>query len=207
MYIEEKILSLGNKQYSKAQLHFLAEKMLVDLLHEVVFNHEYDRDIISLDHDMYGKPFVKVDGVHHKTSVSISHSGSYIYVAASSEDISLGVDVERIRTFSETLLKGMLSKKERELLDAHGHLHDSVYHTKIWCMKESILKAFGTGLRSHPQSIDVSSLLFLKEGECGVLYRDGLPAQCRIFCSKESEGHFFYGLCILDGEVHDHVEN
>lgn len=197
MRIHEKILVLDTRPSTKEEIHDIAEVALIDLLYEVVYKFEYARAAISIYRDTYGKPCVNVCGVNRKTAVSISHTDSCVFVAASDDVLSLGVDVEHIRAMSDTLRNGMLSENEKKALSEQGLEKDVSCHTKIWCMKESIVKALGTGFRTHPQSIDISQLLMVDEGAEGIFYQEGVATSCHIFCNRERDGYFFYGLYIL----------
>lgn len=196
MIPQYRILRLKDEDRSNEMQHRRSHDALIDLVYEDIFARTYHREAVLISVDGKGKPNVDIEGSSFQGSVSISHTSCFVFVAASKGAIELGVDVERVRDFSVTLLDGFLSVNERDVLTRHSLFDSSLYHTKIWCLKESILKALGTGLRVHPQSLDVSSLLFLKAGESGFFYRDGNVSSCTIFCSEERDGYMFVGLSI-----------
>jgi 4'-phosphopantetheinyl transferase len=75
---------------------------------------------------------------------NISHSGNWILVAISGQEI--GVDVEEIHaSFSyQNLLSFSFSEEEAAFIENSGLPHQSFY--QLWTRKESLLKATGKGL-------------------------------------------------------------
>lgn len=88
-----------------------------------------DQKISSDDlfYNEFGKPYLK-SGTH----ISISHSGSFLAIGLSNNE--LGVDVERYRTNLNSLANRFLNNKEK-------HLELSDYNILVfWCIKEAVFK-------------------------------------------------------------------
>jgi len=94
----------------------------------------------------------------HRTRVSLSHShGVAIANCVDGHRYdSVGVDVEKIRSFSSETVRAFLSDAEyAEHLSTSFFLRDTDA-TLRWCLKEAYVKAMGEGLRIHPRRIEIS---------------------------------------------------
>ena len=94
-----------------------------------------------------GKPYFKnISGVHF----NLSHSGNTALCAVS--DSKVGVDIEQIRHFEMKLAQFVFHDRELhdELLSQDGF---DRYCTRLWTMKESVMKYYGAGLNIAPKSI------------------------------------------------------
>jgi 4'-phosphopantetheinyl transferase len=85
---------------------------------------------------------------HDAVQVSVSHSNSWVVVAAT-RGASIGVDVERVDTNLDHLALGRLVLRNEELLElASVDEHDrAAWFTTCWVRKEAVVKAMGLGLR------------------------------------------------------------
>lgn len=99
----------------------------------------------SLFYTREGKPYKKGE------FFSISHSGSLAIFAQ--DEASIGVDIEQIRSFPPSLVNAVLNDEEKR----KWQTKDDFF--KAWCLKESLSKAIGTGLKGDFKSIPA------KEGE------------------------------------------
>ncbi len=77
---------------------------------------------------------------------SISHSGSYAIFASASSPI--GVDIELIRPYSPLLKEAVLNEEERKRAKNDGDFF------RLWCLKESLLKATGEGLSKRLKEVN-----------------------------------------------------
>jgi len=118
------------------------------LLGEVLTRHLLKRVFGKLPKDMVftagekGKPEpAGFRGIHF----NISHSGDWVVAALSSS--AVGVDVERMRKVPEGVANRFFSEKEKAWLAAAGDEKEKaeIFFT-LWTLKESFLKAIGTGL-------------------------------------------------------------
>lgn len=93
-----------------------------------------------------GKPYI----VGHKDIFfNISHCRCAAVCAVSNRPI--GIDVETIRPFKEALAQYVLNDSEYRL--AVSTEHPDVEFTKLWTMKESLLKLTGKGLREDLKTL------------------------------------------------------
>jgi phosphopantetheinyl transferase len=152
----------------------------------------------SISKDAFGKPY----GNHFENTscgcqlpVTTSHSYPYIYSAASNDDVLLGCDVEKIRVFDDFFLSSFLCQKE--LLYIHSvevSIRDEVA-TRAWVIKESILKAIGTGISVNPKRLDVSMILQGKDvKEYAVLF-DNKTVTCTVSTLFKKDDFLF--CCVL----------
>ena len=91
-----------------------------------------------------GKPFFAQGGVHF----NLSHSGHYAVCAVS--DKPVGVDIETVRVFSESLVRHVFDSGER----AFAQGSDERF-TQLWTIKESVMKFFGQGVGISPKKISI----------------------------------------------------
>jgi 4'-phosphopantetheinyl transferase len=105
------------------------------------------KDIIIIRNN-YGKP-VLLNNMNN-INFNVSHSGNYV-VCAISKTNKIGIDIEEVQTFQKQVCELFMTKNE--LLSYKGSLDDSLV-TSIWTMKESYLKAIGTGLLGHINHIE-----------------------------------------------------
>lgn len=88
----------------------------------------------------YGKPFV-TDG----PEFSLSHCHSGIAVAIDTHPI--GIDIETIRPYNESLAARVMNKSEMAQIDASATLYEkALVFTRLWTQKEAVLKLRGTGI-------------------------------------------------------------
>jgi len=115
---------------------------------------------------------------------NISHSGKVAVCVFSKKNV--GVDIEEQTEFSETLTKRIYCREEIDLIEKQDVSADRLY-TKLWTIKESLMKYLGTGLTLDPRKITVDMnepiSAFTKEYDCSPLR----------FTCFESEG---YALCV-----------
>ncbi len=101
--------------------------------------------IVPLTHDEHGKPvIIPTDGWGKiNCHFSLAHAGDY--VAAVIDRLPVGIDIERIRTFKESLTNRFFSEEEQAYLKEPPNEIDERF-TQIWTLKESYLKVTGLGL-------------------------------------------------------------
>ena len=104
----------------------------------------------SIARTEFGKPYLENSpGIRF----NLSHSG-YIAMCAIS-DKEIGCDVERIESPRLALAKRFFSVEEREYLEGLPQDERERAFYDIWTLKESFLKATGTGLTVSPSSFSV----------------------------------------------------
>lgn len=98
------------------------------------------------DYGEHGKPYLIG---HPEIFFNMSHCAAAVACAVS--DRPVGVDVESIRPLRPTLAKYVLNDDELSLVMSSDR-PDREF-TRLWTMKESLLKLRGTGLRDDLQSL------------------------------------------------------
>ncbi|WP_309109116.1 4'-phosphopantetheinyl transferase superfamily protein [Arthrobacter sp.] len=91
--------------------------------------------------------------------VSLSRSGTWCLLAASLNEGIAGIGVD-IETGSSADFVGFeelaMSANERSQLQRVPVALRNAFQTRLWCRKEAVLKALGTGLATAPSLLDVS---------------------------------------------------
>lgn len=126
-----------------------------------------------------GKPHILQVSWHY----NLSHSGDYTALAIS--DVPVGIDIQQMRPYRDSLAKRFFSAEEaaayEELCTQSAQEREDFFYT-LWCRKEAYGKLLGTGLTE-----DVLKRNML--GDVGVhFYEYGeLPGYCTCVCSGEEE--------------------
>lgn len=95
-----------------------------------------DRPEIAVDG--YGKPFLRDGGAFF----NLSHSGNFVFCAVS--DAPVGCDVEEIKSVDLSLAKRWFTAEEYAAVFGAEDPTEAFF--RQWTLKESYLKAIGTGL-------------------------------------------------------------
>jgi 4'-phosphopantetheinyl transferase len=96
----------------------------------------------------YGKPYFETVPV----SFSISHSGSAVVCALSTDTASIGIDIEEIKAIDISDFKDLWSENEWKAINGGGL---GVFY-QYWTRKEAIIKAEGMGLSIPLKEIEVA---------------------------------------------------
>lgn len=86
----------------------------------------------------YGKPRLADESL----CFNLSHSGGYVMLGVGVNE--LGVDIQRHRGVSRALVRRVCSERELSYLDASPDFERDFF--RLWCLKESYIKADGRGL-------------------------------------------------------------
>ncbi|MBP7654199.1 4'-phosphopantetheinyl transferase superfamily protein [Candidatus Dependentiae bacterium] len=156
--IKETIILEAYKLLSAERIEFLKKYVHKEDLLRGLYSSILSRALISrylkipnskiiFDFNKYSKPFLAgFENFHFNTA----HSGDYAVCAVS--DTPVGIDIEEIKpidlnvaeyAFSEFEYKELIKKKNEDQLD---------YFYNIWVLKESYIKAIGTGLYTELKS-------------------------------------------------------
>ena len=111
------------------------------------------RAAIEFTANEHGKPAVSGANVQF----NVSHSGDYALLAFA-EDVDVGIDVEKIagdRVVGD-LARRVLSAAEFERFNSLVESEREKRFFQIWTLKESLLKAIGSGLSVGPERIEVA---------------------------------------------------
>lgn len=123
---------MERKQTETLYSHMVAKKEIAKILGCGIND-------ITFEYDENSKPKLKGQ---KNLYFSISHSFEYVAVAVS--DKPVGVDIEKIRPVSQTIINRVCSKAERTYLKESTDEQSNFI--KLWTLKESYLKAIGTGI-------------------------------------------------------------
>jgi phosphopantetheine--protein transferase-like protein len=93
-----------------------------------------------------GKPYLKGGNMYF----NISHSGNYAVLAAAQNEV--GVDIEKVAPYSETVAARCFTPAEQEWLRHEGN--DEAFY-RLWTAKESVMKASGLGFSLPPETFCV----------------------------------------------------
>lgn len=108
------------------------------------------KEIVIITNE-HSKPFLSGKTVPH---FNISHSGSWV-VAAFSE-MPVGIDIEKVKRVNLQVAQRYFALPEIEFLNALNADERDLWFLKLWTVKESYLKALGTGLSRSMSSFTAS---------------------------------------------------
>lgn len=162
--------SFGNEFYSRAMTLLPNEKskQIARLKNEkakkesilawLLFRFACDEQKIEnrkLGFEKNGKPFL----CSGQMQFNLTHSDGLSMCAVSKSPV--GIDAEKKRTFSPSLLKRITGEKEHEAVLKSDDAN--CYSTKLWTLKESFFKQSGEGLCAGLKTTDFSKVLFENE--------------------------------------------
>jgi 4'-phosphopantetheinyl transferase len=98
-----------------------------------------------------GAPVAAFDIPVQPCSLSLSHRAGHAIAVAAPGDVPIGCDLELIEPRSEAFITDYFSDRERELIRKDPPFFSNL----LWCVKESVMKATGEGMRIHPARIEV----------------------------------------------------
>lgn len=98
----------------------------------------------------HGKPIIVG---HEEIHFNLSHCREAVVCALS--DHPVGIDVEAVRHYKESLARYTMNEEElRQILTAE---RPDVAFTRLWTMKEAVLKRTGEGLRNDLKNVLVNA--------------------------------------------------
>ena len=112
-----------------------------------------------------GEPAVYIDNMKSSLAISISHSGNLAISGVSSTDEhrAIGIDVEKIEhrdeSFQDVAFRNEEIESVKEILSSETNNPDEVLDeeiTRMWTIKESVLKSLGIGLNVDLKDIQIS---------------------------------------------------
>jgi phosphopantetheinyl transferase len=89
-----------------------------------------------------------------RVSVSVTHKGGRA-VALARVGIDVGIDLERIEPRGEGFVQLAFAAGELHLLPSQDR---DEWLTRLWCAKEAVGKALGTGLSGAPRDLVATSI-------------------------------------------------
>ena len=123
---------------------------------------------VRLSYGKNGKPFL-MD--RQDLCFNLSHSGNMAVCAFS--DRPVGVDIEAYRHFENDLVNFAYHQSETDYIRSREKDADRAF-TKLWTIKESVMKYFGTGVDLEPKDLYIDMRggigAFCDQYDCGNLY-------------------------------------
>lgn len=140
-----------------------AELLLYRALKECAPQLALPPDIITGEH---GKPSLRGGELFF----SLSHYGNFAAAAVCDEEV--GVDIQAISEHNPALARRFFAPNEQEFVEQSTDKNAAF--TEIWCMKESYIKAIGTGLYTPLKSFSVLEIPCIKS----LAYEGNVLAVC-----------------------------
>ncbi len=140
-------------------------------------------EVPPMEQDKYGKPYFK----DMPLFFNISHSDEGVCCGIAAENI--GVDIQSMERRYENILKNTMSANEIELITGSAAPHEEF--TRLWTLKESIVKYRGTGIGDHIEQIDFSACSGDKFIHDGLIFRSERYGEYYVSaCTSEREPEF-----------------
>jgi 4'-phosphopantetheinyl transferase len=139
-----------------------------------------DPESLLIRDGQYGRPIL--EGAN--AWVSIAHSGEYAAAAASLYPV--GIDIERQRPISETVMRRICSREELIWLDSSADLTLPRFF-RLWTMKEAYGKMYGVGILSsrHFYARIEGNAPAQRYGDCTFLFPDAPEGYALSICTGE----------------------
>ena len=135
------MLLISLKELEKKEYHSHAHRLLRECLK--VYGIEYTEDT-PINKSEMGKPsLAERPDIHFNLSHANGISACIV------TDRECGIDCESVRPYRENVAKRAFSESERELLESLDGDERDMMFTRLWTLKESYVKAIGTGI-SYP---------------------------------------------------------
>ncbi|MBQ9253683.1 MAG: 4'-phosphopantetheinyl transferase superfamily protein [Bacteroidales bacterium] len=124
---------------NKENISLLSKKLLIQKLTENGLSFDF-----HISREEKGKPFFTYNPNIH---FSISNTTDYIAIIVSENRV--GIDIEHLRKYNETLVKRFFNPKEIEYLGGIKPSEQDKAFTQLWTIKESYVKKTGTGISGN----------------------------------------------------------
>lgn len=161
---QKRKLEAGKRKNEKERQLFLAA--------EVLLNRSLERIGANIrlpavyERNQYGKPYLMQNG---QIKVNWSHSGEYVVCAVADREI--GIDLQYAKKEpKDALIQKLLQPEELAFYENAGEEKTRLFY-KYWTLKESYLKAIGTGFHTPLQDfyiqMDRTAPMILERGSEG----------------------------------------
>ncbi len=164
-----------------ARREFLICRGVLHLL--LAFLSDADPVSVKIREEGNGKPQLEADGHKHPLEFNLAHTDGLCLIACSQE-LEIGVDVERIQPLPELedMARKYLAPLEMTQWRAAALSQRAELFCRFWSAKEALLKALGSGLRIPPAQVDTIEVLSGKS-----------------INGKQDDGYYFeIGACVLE---------
>ncbi|MDR1563741.1 MAG: 4'-phosphopantetheinyl transferase superfamily protein [Oscillospiraceae bacterium] len=165
---------LSKTRRAKAERLRSSSQKLACAYGELLLSHAFEREtgramsFDSLSFNPYGKPY---SCEYPRLNFSISHSGEYVMLGLASAP--LGVDVQRRKSASVAAAKRFFTSEEYAFVVNGEEAGAGARFADLWAVKESYIKALGTGLATPLSSFNTANFP-LKIGEYSLSLLNGL---------------------------------
>jgi 4'-phosphopantetheinyl transferase len=137
------VKEISDYRHSQAKKQKIASHLLLTHLLRM-----HNIDVKNIAFNKYGKPFLKhIKHLHF----NLSHTGEYVVCAIS--DTPVGVDIELTNSHIKKISSGFLTKKECQKYQTASNQR----LTKLWTIKEAMVKLMGKGLSQRMNTIVLAS--------------------------------------------------
>jgi phosphopantetheinyl transferase len=126
--------------------------------------------------------------------VSLAHTENGAVAIAAT--VPVGIDLEPIDRDARAILPSFATVEERELMDAVAtDYFGETAPTRLWCAKEAVAKALGTGLQGRPRDFEALAI----EANGDFLMQHG-PSGSRLVAHTLTVGAFILAYSIVPEE-------
>lgn len=146
---------------------------------------------INYDYQEYGKPYLPK---HSHLHFNISHSGDWVAGVVSTQ--ITGIDIEKITEVKESLASLVLCAEELQKFQALHETDRDAFFLKLWTLKESYVKATGTGLSEGLNTLEIT----MDHGDIR-MKKNEKPVQA-YFETMELQQEYRLSLCSLSKNFH-----
>lgn len=176
--IDEERIDAVLKKIERGQIETLYANMLAKRELSKILGCAIDEVVFSFGKN--GKPLLEND---KDICFSISHSGKYAAVAVA--DKPVGVDVEKIKPVSPSVINRVCTDSEKDFLEKSDNIDRDFI--KLWTLKECAVKASGAGLADNLKNhtFDISGQTALSPGR-----------KSEIFVSEEIDGYILSAVAV-----------
>ena len=123
---------------------------------KLILTNKQENDRLLKDYQIiyneYGKPYIK----ENKFYFNKSHTKNLCALII--DDKECGIDIEQIRKYNEKMANKILSNEEIKYINSKNK--KDYFFTLIWTLKESYLKALGTGI-----NVPLKNISFIKNNK------------------------------------------
>lgn len=147
-YSKTKLLKMYNNLpdviKNKADKQFNEQDKNLTILEYSLLQKKLNNDLSNIKYTKKGKPFIE-----NNKKFSISHSKNILVIAIKNKDV--GVDVQHILNFDESIANLILNENELNLIK--NSKNKDLLFTIFWTKKESIIKLKAEGFNQDLKNI------------------------------------------------------
>ena len=147
---------------------------------------------LVIAHDPAGRPYLEPGDEPALPRLSIAHTAAGAVAIAA--DALVGIDLEPVRDDTQSILADFATAEEAVLIDELANTRpEGSAVTRLWCAKEAVAKALGTGFQGRPKDFEALAV----EGNGDFLVQHG-PTGERLVAHTVQVGTFIVAYTSLD---------